>query len=253
METNPFDGDLLNKLQNHMEEILERTPGPHYAAFDADGTLWNEDMGEKFFQYQIDHCQLPVLKNKNPWDYYLTTRKKDPIKAYLWLAQINAGQPFFKVKNWAKEASEKKETEIFESQKKWVAWLKERNVEVFIVTASVQWAVEPVAHRVGIDPDHVLGIKTQVDSQGLVTDKQEGYITWREGKARALLNKTRGVSPVFCCGNTYGDIALIETSTGCKLCIQTQTEKNALYEEEEKLKLHAEKKKWNIHHFFKYK
>ncbi len=250
METNPFDKTLLNKLQSHTEKIIEKTPGPHYAAFDADGTLWNEDLGEQFFQYQIDHCQLPTLKNKNPWDYYLTTKKKNPVKAYLWLAKINTGQSLSKIKTWARQACGKKEIQVFESQKKWITWLKEKNIEVFIVTASVQWAVEPMAHKMGISPKNVLGIKTREDSEGLVTDKQEGPVTWREGKAKALLNHTHGIPPVFCCGNTYGDIALLEISTGDKLCIQTQTKKNSLYEEEEKLRLYAEKKDWNIHHFF---
>ena len=214
METNPFDADILNKLENHIEGVIKKTPGPHYAAFDADGTLWNEDVGERFFQYQIDHCQLPTLKDKDPWDYYLTTKKKNPVKAYLWLAQINTSQPLLKVKNWARQACEKKEIQVFESQKKWISWLKEKNIEIFIVTASVQWAVEPMAHKMGINPNHVLGIKTQLDNKGFVTDKQEGPVTWREGKAKALLNRTRGIPPVFCCGNTYGDIALLESSIG---------------------------------------
>jgi len=251
METNPFDKTLLNKLQSHTEEITKKTPGPHYAAFDADGTLWNEDLGEQFFQYQIDHCQLPTLENKDPWDYYLTTKKKNPIKAHLWLARINTGQPLLKVRAWARKACEKKEIQVFESQKKWITWLKEKNIEVFIVTASVQWAVEPMAHKVGINPHHVLGIKTRVNNKGLVTDKQEGPITWRKGKAKALLNHTQGIPPVFCCGNTHGDIALLEISTGNKLCIQTQTGRNSLYEEEEKLRLYVEKKDWDIYHFFK--
>ena len=252
METNPFSTTFLNKLQSRLEDIIKKTPGPHYAAFDADGTLWGEDLSEQLFQYQIDNCQLSTLEDKDPWDYYLTTKAEDPVKAYLWLAQINAGQPLSKVRVWARQASEKKETHIFESQKKWITWLKEKNIEVFIVTASIQWAVEFMAHQVGVNPDHVLGIKTQVDNKGLVTDKQEGPITWREGKALAFLNHTRGVPPVFACGNTYGDISLLEISVGDKLCIQTQTgKKKSLYEEEEKLRLYAEKRNWNIHHFFK--
>ena len=107
-----------------------------------------------------------------------------------------------------------------------------------------------MAAQLGVDFDHVLGIKTKVDEKGLVSDKQDGPLTWKQGKPQALLARTQGVFPIFCCGNTYGDIALLESSTGEKLCIQTQTEKTPLYHEENKLKLHAEKKHWKVHHFF---
>ena len=251
MEANPFSPDLFRELQNRTEEIIKKTPVPHYAAFDADGTLWNEDLGEQFFQYQIDHCQLPSLENTDPWDYYLTTKNTDPLKAYLWLAQINAGQSLCQVRIWAKKACEQEKTQVFESQKKWINWLKGKNVRIFIVTASIKWAVEPMAHKLGVDFDQILGIKTRIDNKGLVTDKQEGPLTWREGKALALLSHTRNIRPVFCCGNTYGDIDLLETSLGDRLCIQTQTKKNSLYEEEKRLKSYAEKKDWRVHHFFK--
>ncbi len=251
VETNPFNTILFNDLQSHTEEVLQQTPGPHYAAFDADGTLWNEDIGEQFFQYQIDNCQLSTLKDKDPWDYYLTTKAADPTRAYLWLAQINVGQPLARVRTWAKQASDRKKIQIFESQKKWISWLRKKNVGIFIVTASVQWAVEPMAHKMGVDLDHVLGIRTRVDHKGLVTDRQEGPITWREGKVQALLNRTRGIPPVFACSNTYGDVPLLEISLGDKLCIQTQTEKKPLNTEEEKLRFYAEKRKWKTHHFFK--
>ena len=80
METHPFSKAFLNQIQNHLEKIMENSSGPYYAAFDADGTLWNEDIGEKFFQYQIDHCFLPELEKKDPWEYYLKTKKKTPEK-----------------------------------------------------------------------------------------------------------------------------------------------------------------------------
>lgn len=230
---------------------MERESGPYYAAFDADGTLWDSDLGEQFFQYQIDHCNLEALKKVDPWEYYESTKKVDPVKAYLWLAQISQGQPIEQVRAWAKQAVDTSGARIFESQKKWIQWLQEQGVEVFIVTASIQWAVEPAAHLVGIPSSHVMGIQTKVDRQGRVTTEQDGPITWRQGKAEALLQRTKGVRPVFCAGNTLGDIALIETSVGGRLCCQTQVEENGLFEEELKLYQHATQHDWPIHHFFK--
>ena len=239
------------KIQSDVKRAMAQSDGPFYAAFDADGTLWDSDLGEQFFQYQIDHSQLPHLVGVDPWEYYESTKKVDPIKAYLWLAQINAGQPLEKVRQWARESVEKSGARVFEPQKEMISWLKNEGVEVFIVTASIQWAVEPAAQMVGIDFSHVMGIQTSTDDQGLVTNIQKGPITWREGKAQALLERTNKVKPVFCSGNTLGDISLIETSIGGRLCIQTQIEKNGLYEEESKLFEHAVANNWPVHHFFK--
>lgn len=250
MEKNAFSDDLLKTLQQQVLDAMAANKGPHYAAFDADGTLWDSDLGEQFFQYQIDHCDLPTLKNVDPWQYYEETKKADPIKAYLWLAQISKGQSLEQVRAWAKKSVEKSGARVFESQKKMIAWLQSVGVEVFIVTASIQWAVEPAGFLAGVPFENVMGIQTRVDDDGIVTDEQEGPITWRQGKAEALLARTKGVAPVFCAGNTLGDISLIETSVGAKLCIQTQIEENGLFEEEQKLFEHAKEHGWPIHHFY---
>jgi phosphoserine phosphatase len=249
MEKTAFSDLLIKQMQTRVLQAMDSNPGPYYAAFDADGTLWDSDLGEQFFQYQIDHCDLESLKGLDPWKYYNETKEVDPPKAYLWLAQISAGQNLTQVRSWAQQAVEKGGARVFESQKKWIAWLQQQGVEVFIVTASIQWAVEPAASLVGVDFDHVIGIQTAI-KEGLVTDQQLGPITWRQGKAEALLERTQGVRPIFCAGNTLGDISLLETSVGGTLCIQTQTEPNGLFEEESKLREHAQAHHWPIHHFF---
>ena len=225
MEKYPFSPDLLKSLQEQILKQKESQPGPYYAAFDADGTLWDSDLGEQFFQYQIDHCGLESLKDVDPWEHYESTKIPNPIGAYLWLAQINKGQSLDQVRAWAKEAVDKSGARCFESQKKLIKWLQDNDIEVFIVTASVQWAVEPAAQLMGVPFENVLGIKTKV-VDGIVTEDQDGPITWRQGKADALLEKTNGVKPIFCSGNTLGDISLIDVSVGGKLCIQTQTDNN---------------------------
>ena len=173
------------------------------------------------------------------------------MKAYLWLAQISAGKSLQQVRQWAKECVEKNGARVFESQKQWISWLQAQGVKVFIVTASIQWAVEPAGQLVGIPFENVLGIQTAIDDKGLVTKAQYGPITWRKGKAEALLRRTYGKQPVFCAGNTYGDISLLETSAGGRLCVQTQVEENGLWEEESKLSQHAQENSWPLHHFFK--
>lgn len=249
MEKYPFSSELVKSLQDQILKAKDQHQGPYYAAFDADGTLWDSDLGEQFFQHQIDHCQLTPLNEIDPWHYYESTKSKDPRAAYLWLAQINEGHPIQQVRQWAQDCVEQNGARCFQSQKDFIAWLQDQDIEVIIVTASVQWAVEPAARLMGVAYENVMGIKTQIIDDR-VSKQQDGPITWRQGKAEALLSRTQNVPPIFCSGNTLGDIALIGCSAGAKLCVQTQTESNGLYQEEQKLYAHAQENNWPIHHFF---
>ena len=47
---------------------------------------------------------------------------------------------------------------VFNHQKALIRYLKSKKVKVFIVTASVKWAVEGAAFLVGLKPDDVIGI-----------------------------------------------------------------------------------------------
>jgi HAD superfamily phosphoserine phosphatase-like hydrolase len=237
--------DLLSKA---LEEERKINPNP-VAAFDADGTLWDTDLGESFFKWQIANSNLPDLP-KDPWRHYRDWKESDdPRPAYLWLAQINKGQTLKQVQAWAESAVKAVEPlPVFEEQKKIIKWLLEQKVEIYVVTASVKWAVEPGALRLGLNYDNVLGIQTQI-KDGIVTDHQEGVITYREGKAEAIRKATGGRSPFFASGNTMGDFALLESATQLRLAVGAAPEGHELFATEEKLRTEAKFLKWFIHKF----
>ncbi len=248
---NEFSPALCQHLSGSLAEIAKTANSgqqPLVAAFDADGTLWDTDIGEAFFDYQIHHCDLKGLPT-DPWKYYLDTKKNDHIKAYVWLAQISEGHSLTQVRQWAKEAVMKRaHFPAFTSQKKLITELRGLGIEIYVVTASVKWAVEPAAELLGIDQNHVLGITTKVVN-GIISSEPVLPITWRAGKAEALLAATGGVRPVFCAGNTYGDIALLESSSHLRLAVSTQIEANSLFEEERRLKEVAFQNGWLMHGF----
>ncbi len=245
---NEFSPHLVAEIATIINEAATKQTEPLVAAFDADGTLWDTDIGEAFFNYQIDHCKLSEMP-ADPWQHYLEMKKQDPPTAYMWLAQINAGKSLKQVRAWAAESVQRQLVPVFSSQKRLVELLQERGFEVFIVTASVKWAVEPAAALVGVDFDHVLGITTEIKN-GLVTPQPVLPITWRDGKAEVLLRATGGVRPLLCAGNTYGDIALLETATKLALAVSTQTEtQSGLFVEEKKLREEAQRRGWRQHFF----
>ncbi|MDX9730301.1 MAG: haloacid dehalogenase-like hydrolase [Bdellovibrionales bacterium] len=263
--------EFSSALWSDVDAFLERTLVPNnidessiahgerpIAVFDADGTLWDKDAGETFFQWQIDNCGFSHLSD-DPWGYYHNWKKRDPHGAYGWLAQISAGHELGTVRNWAQLCYEsQKPWPVFQSIQDLFKILTAAEFDLYVVTASVKWAVEPAAYDLlGVPPENVLGIETETfaDANGriIVTDMVKSPITYRQGKADALLRATGGRKPVLAAGNTLGDIALLDLATDFKLMIQSQSpllsENSGLLAEEKKLRDHGKPLGWRLHAF----
>lgn len=241
----PFPPAKLQALLKDLEKF--RPKGRAIAAFDADGTLWNTDLGEAFFHYQIKNKLVPLPED--PWGHY--NWMKDHVShtaAYVWLAQILKGVPLSEVRQWAEASVASQPLPIFAEQLRILEKLKELEVEVYIVTASIKWAVEPGARRLGLDDDQVLGIETEI-SGGVVTEKPHGIITYREGKATALLARTGGVKPYFSAGNTEGDKWLLEAATSLRLVMSSAPLNTENFPTENKMLTLASERGWHHHRY----
>ena len=228
---------------------LQNEKKPLVAAFDADGTLWDTDLGENFFQYEIDHHLVPLPGD--PWKHYLDMKKinNDPRAAYAWLAQINANQKLETVKEWAQKAFDHiKPQPIFSEQKKLIQFLLENNVKVFIVTASIKWAVEPGARALGLSDENVIGIETEINNH-LISEKVINPITYRQGKVDALLIKTNSTLPFLASGNTMGDFELLQSATHLKLAVSAASRDDKLFKTENELQNLATQNNWWSHRF----
>lgn len=248
MNYKPFPEIYFTELKNKLS-ALKQSHKPLIAAFDADGTLWDTDLGENFFQFQIDNkcVDLP----NDPWSFYLELKKKnnDPREAYAWLAQINQNQSLDQVRAWSEEAFNQIQPKpIFSEQKKIIDILLENNVQVYIVTASVKWAVEPGAKALGLSYDNVIGVETAI-LNGIITGTPIQPITYRNGKIEALLKKTNNVFPFFASGNTIGDFELLQAATDIKLAVSAASRDDKLFRSELELMQIAEKNNWLNHRF----
>jgi phosphoserine phosphatase len=244
-----FSPALWNDITTVIEAEIKSNPRRPVAAFDADGTLWDTDIGESFFRFQIRHGLLPDLPS-DPWKYYSDWKASgDPRPAYLWLAQINQGVELSTVKKWAAESvNELSPVPVFNSQRKLIELLTKNKVEVYVVSASVKWAIEPAAHLFGVDQDHVIGVHTLVE-EGRVTEIAAGPITYREGKVEALKLATGGRMPFLCSGNTFGDLGLLESATRLSLAVRAAKPGSDLWEKEQALFDEAGTRSWKMHQF----
>lgn len=248
MDYENFAPDIWDQINKTLDSVLKQDPRP-IAAFDADGTLWDTDLGEAYFSYLIENKLVP-LPNE-PWEHY-QTMKKDPAgpgKAYLWLAQILKGVPLKTAQEWAvSSVRELRPLPYFPEQKKLIELFLSKGVEIYIVTASVKWAVEPGAEIFGLSPSQVIGIESEVVG-GLITDRQKGLITHHQGKPDALLQKTNGKAPFFSSGNTMGDWHLLEAATHLKMAVTATRPDDRLFKTEQELQNKSKSLGWLTHRF----
>lgn len=246
MKYKDYSADIWNRINTTLDQVLKEDSSP-IAAFDADGTLWDIDLGETFFHYQIDNKLVDLPKDA--WNHYEEMKAADPKKAYLWLAQICKGQTLEQIHAWAREGvSKAAPVPVFIEQKRLIDLFLSKGVRVFVVTASVKWAVEPGAEMLGLKKENVIGIETHVDD-GIVTDRQKGLITYREGKVSALLEHTGGKKPFFASGNTMGDYQLLQSATHLSLAVSAASRDDKLFKTEQELQDNAVKHGWLPHRF----
>ena len=248
MNYKSFPAEIWTSIEKTLTE-LKRPEQPLIAAFDADGTLWDTDLGENFFNYQIDEKCVPLPTNA--FEHYTDMKKinNDSRAAYLWLAQINKGVPLEQVRQWSQKAFHSiQPNPIFSEQKKLIELLKKNNVEVYIVTASMTWAVEPGALALGLKPENVIGVETAVEN-GVITDKGLTPITYRAGKLEALLKRTRQLHPFLASGNTMGDYELLQGATHLRLAVSAASRDDRNFKTEFELAEKAKQKNW-LHHRF---
>ncbi len=246
MKYKDYSDTLWTRINSALDLALKEDSQP-VAAFDADGTLWDTDLGENFFHYQIDNKLVPMPAN--PWEYYETLKAKDAPSAYLWLAQICQGQKLDVVQEWARQAvASIKPIPVFLSQKKVIELFLSKGVQIYIITASIKWSVEAGAELVGLGAENVLGVCTEVKND-IISDKQSGLITYRQGKVDALLEATKGKKPFFCSGNTMGDYQLLQSATKLSLAVSAAARDDKLFRTEAELQEHALKNSWEHHRF----
>lgn len=235
--------EYTETIKKNIDQALEDPQVHPVAAFDADGTCWFSDVGRDFFNHQMARNFFP--DQAYTWEHYRKLEKESMEKALLWMAQILSGFSLEEVRAFGAEANKHIRPHFIDHQKDLIDHLLKRDVDVYIVTASVKWTVEAAAEEIGIKQDHVLGIQTAIED-GLITDQQLGPLTWTQGKVDALLEATGGKRPFFASGNTSTDLPLLESSTHLRKVIHSAAEGDSLHQTELKALLRAKEQGWHF-------
>lgn len=117
------------------------------------------------------------------------------------------------------------QNKMYPEMKALIANLKNYGFEVWVITASAELLYQKFCSElIGIPREHIIGVKTVVSSDGLVTERIVDPIPQDNGKAEAIRTfiKTR---PLFAAGNSRGDTEMLNTSVGLKMIINPNNTK----------------------------
>ncbi len=246
-----FSASFVTALQKNLTDLKRYRL---VAVFDCDGTLWKGDLGELFFQHQMQQGWLPSSVETGLWPEALSGQF--PAKAYDvyeqavgqgrareafgWLVQWCAGLSEIELRNRARAYFEDHfKLNIFFPMFSLVQHLQKAGVEVWAVSGSNYWVVQEACKFFGIDPRCVIASRVRVHNGVLTSQLFDGLIPYADGKV-TLIKKYIQKAPFLACGNSYYDQEMLEFSSHLKLVVNSEAPTAQNFNSEQRLKLFAE-------------
>ncbi len=196
-----------NKLPSFVKDLPNDGQGK-VALFDADGTLWTDDVADDFTKYAID---TKLLKHAHLWDEYLKIYATDPVKGCRYLLNlykdISEKDVLDCVDQWWINTSKRSWiTEVMEA----LYCLADRGYSNWIVTGSPTAVMTPLLKYLPLDK--TIGIDFALTPEGIITGDVKGICCSGQGKADKVNSLLDGREVLFSCGNSSMDIPMIELS-----------------------------------------
>jgi phosphoserine phosphatase len=194
-----------------VEAVRSCEPGG-VAAFDADGTLWREDIGEAFLRHLVSLGWVRLPDGGDPYEEYERRVDEDKRSGYVFAAQLQAGLLVAEVQAEAERfAREWVPKRIVAEVQELRALCEERGLRAVAVSASPLPIVLAAAPLAGFSRDACHGIEVRVESGRFTADPIEP-VTYAEGKVAAL--RARGWNRIeVACGDSFtGDLAILQAA-----------------------------------------
>ena len=238
------------EIRKLLDEVLQTAEFPRIAVFDADGTLWHNDLGESFFKYQIQNHLAPGAHGiKDPWQHYENIKIRNHLVAYSWLAQINAKTPQAALKNQCESFYKRHfNPGVADEMRELIKELTACQFEVWICSASIRWIIDEAATDLGVPLDRVIAVETKVDSRGIITDEVMTPLPYKTGKKLCLERKLKEL-PTLVAGNSMGDLEMLTLAKKLSLVINFLPHLPEVRDSEESLVQEAATRGWPVQLF----
>jgi len=245
-DTNSWNPLVEARLEQFFQK-LDTIENP-VAVFDADGTLWSNDLGESFFKWLVENKKLiGVDYSKDLYQEYQDLCDKDVDEGFSSLITIMAGISEDELKEWADEFFQTFDHNVYPKQKELVKKLHDSGVDVWIVSASNRWSIETAVIYLGIEEDHVVAMESEV-IDGVITDQMIPPILHGHGKVEGI-KKYIGDRVDFVCGNSRSDYEMLDFASEMSLIINPSDKVGTISAEdvaESSLLIEAEENGWAI-------
>jgi HAD superfamily phosphoserine phosphatase-like hydrolase len=198
----PFDAPFAQAVLARLTAV-----GRRVAVFDADGTLWYEDIGEAFLRWLAAGGLIAGYPEATEvWAEYERRVAESRVEGYTWAVRIMAGLKDEDVSRWCRQMAFAWPN-LRAPMVKLIAGLQAEGFETWIVSASNRWIIEAAAPFVGIPLERVVGIEVQVQD-GVLTSRPVYPRPCSQGKVDAI-QKYIGVRPIFVFGDSMGDFEML--------------------------------------------
>ena len=216
------------------------------ACFDADGTLWKEDVDSCFLEYQKTKNLLPNLpsimnqkKSQQPSSY----NPQQHIKNCSLLAQRHKGVSLNQFQSWCQDYFNTNPLTVFPFQRKLLSFLKSHKITLYVLSASSELLVKSAVRYYQLPIDEIIGVKTLI-KDGIITSQLQYPLSVGSGKVSAFLQKSPTTYPFFVSGNTLSDLSLLKLSTHFKFVVASACRQDRQYFMERQLLSIAQKNSW---------
>ena len=192
-------------LADRVRALGREMPGA-LAVFDADGTLWREDVGEAFLRHLVSLGWVRLPDGSDPYEAYERAVDRDKASGYAYAAQLQAGLLAARVATEAEQFARGWIPSRIVSDTKGLRDLCEAaGLTPFVVSASALPIVLAAAPLAGFQRDKCRGIEVRI-LDGKFTSEVIEPITYAAGKIKAA-----GGRIALACGDSFtGDLPMLE-------------------------------------------
>ena len=156
------------------------------AAFDADGTLWREDVGEAFLRHLIELGMVKLPSGRDPYEVYEEKVAQDKAAGYAYASQLLAGLRRDDVARAAANfAPEWVAPRLIATTQALLLLCAEAGLLTAVVSASSIEIVLAAAPIAGVPASRCMGMTVRT-LRGEFTDEIVPPVTYAEGKVAAL-------------------------------------------------------------------
>ena len=225
-------------LLNHIQFQIDKKLSPSsFALFDADGTLWREDLNDRLLEYQ----QKRALRD---FSDLLESMRQGLKGAPLCVefARKQGGLSPEELKYQCREAIREKPLHIFSFQKEILHYLKKKKVFICVLSASLKRLVEEGIRQYQLPVDKVLGVENPVEG-GTLLPEIIPPLTFGKGKKEAFLKEIGDKKVLLAAGNTLSDRFLLDMA-GISLVILSASPEDRFFDSERELRKLALRNRW---------